>query len=162
MTTKNRGLNRPALDPDTVEVFTGSLPPHYPFPHDKLLAGRRKRQLGDALGLVDFGVNLVELPPGGVSALRHWHSHEDEFIYVLKGTLTLVTDGGEQALGPGIAAGFPKAVADGHHLKNLGDETAVYLEVGSRNPADLAEYSDVDLKTSRRIIFTNKRNEPVR
>jgi len=154
-------LKPPALDPDHVETVTGSQPPHYPFPYDTLLDHRRKKRLGDALGLTDFGVNLVELPPGEVSSLRHWHSHEDEFVYVLQGTLTLVTDGGEQILGPGSAAGFPKNVADGHHFKNSGTETAIFLEVGSRNPADIAEYSDVDLKTARPVIFTNKRGEPV-
>jgi uncharacterized cupin superfamily protein len=155
-------LKRPALDPSLVEPTQGSQPPHYPPPHDHLLDERRKRRLGDALGLTDFGVNLVELPPGTVSSLRHWHSHEDEFVYVLRGEVTLVTDAGEQILGPGMAAGFPKNVADGHHLKNTGPDTAVFLEVGSRHPEDIAEYSDVDLKTCRQVIFTDKRGEPVR
>jgi len=154
-------LKPPALDPNLVEAVVGSQPPHYPPPHDHLLDGRKKRRIGNALGLTDFGVNLVELPPGAVSALRHWHSHEDEFVYVLCGTLTLVTEGGEQILGPGMAAGFPKNVADGHHLKNTGTDTAIFLEVGSRHPEDIAEYSDVDLKTCRQVMFTNKRGEPV-
>jgi len=155
-------LKRPALNPSLVEPTLGSQPPHYPPPYRELVSRRRKKKIGDALGLTDFGVNLVELPPGTVSSLRHWHSHEDEFVYVLRGELTLVTDAGEQILGPGSVAGFPKNVADGHHLKNTGADTAVFLEVGSRHPEDIAEYSDVDLKTCRQVIFTDKRGEPVR
>jgi uncharacterized cupin superfamily protein len=126
-----------------------------------LLDGRIKRRLGDALGLTAFGVNLVELPPGGVSALRHWHSHEDEFVYVLHGTVTLISNGGEQQLGPGMAAGFPKAVADGHQLRNDGHDTAVFLEIGSRHGDDVVEYADVDLMTQRQVVFTNKKGEPL-
>jgi len=154
-TGRNDAPRPPALDPCQIEPVTGSQPPHYPPPHDHLLDGRKKRRLGDALGLNDFGVNLVELPPGGVSALRHWHSHEDEFVYILTGTATLVTDEGAQPLSPGLAAGFPKGVPNGHQIRNDGAAPLIYLEIGSRNPADIALYPDAGLRTRRDIAFTD-------
>ncbi|MGE5477833.1 MAG: cupin domain-containing protein [Bacteroidales bacterium] len=150
-------MKKPALDPAAVEGRTGSI---YPQQFQHVVAGRIKRRLGDPLGLTDFGVNLVELPPGSASALRHWHSAEDEFIYVLSGTLTLVTDGGEQRLAAGTCAGFPKNSGDGHCLRNDGDTTATYLEVGSRNPADRVVYPDVDMELERRLMFVRKDGQP--
>jgi uncharacterized cupin superfamily protein len=108
-------------------------------------AGRAKRGLGDALGLTTFGVNLTRLDPGAASALRHWHRRQDEFVYVLDGELTLITDEGEQVLGPGTCAGFPGGVPNGHQLVNRTDRAATYLEVGDRLPGDAADYPDVDL-----------------
>lgn len=150
-------MKAPALDPITVEGRTGSL---YPPEFQAVVAGRIKRRLGDALGLSDFGVNLVELPPGASSALRHWHSAEDEFVYVLSGVLTLVTDASEQQLPAGTCAGFPKNVGDGHCLRNDGQSPAAYLEVGSRNPADRVVYPDVDMVVERRVVFAHKDGTP--
>lgn len=150
-------MKKPALDPANVEARTGSI---YPAEFQPTVAGRIKRRLGDAVGLTDFGVNLVELPPGAGSALRHWHSAEDEFIYVLSGTLTLVTDGGEQRLTAGTCAGFPKNSGDGHCLRNDGDGPATYLEIGSRNPADRVVYPDVDMELERRFVFIRKDGTP--
>ncbi len=104
--------------------------------------------MGDAGGLTDFGVNLMTLPPGGWSSQRHWHSHEDEFVYVLEGELQLVEDGGAVTLRAGECAAFPKNTGNGHHLKNVSSTVAVYLEVGSRHPEDLTTCSDIDLKSS--------------
>ncbi|HLO75802.1 MAG TPA: cupin domain-containing protein [Magnetospirillum sp.] len=146
-------MRKHALDPATVEARTGSI---YPPEFQHVVAGRIKRRLGDALGLTDFGVNLVEVPPGTASALRHWHSAEDEFIYVLSGTLTLVTDAGEQQLPAGTCAGFAKNSGDGHCLVNRSDAPASYLEVGSRNAADRVVYSDVDMVLERRLVFAHK------
>jgi uncharacterized cupin superfamily protein len=120
----------------------------YPAPFNEPCAGRTRRRLGDAGGLRDFGVNLMTLPPGGWSSQRHWHSHEDEFVYVLDGELTLVDDGGETRLRAGECAAFPKGSGDGHHLKNLSSVEAVYLEVGSRDPHDLTTCSDIDMMSS--------------
>jgi len=137
----------PALDPASVPVRTGTnYPDHLAGPCSE----RRKRALGDAVGLSHFGVNLVELPPGAHSSLRHWHRSEDEFVFILEGEITLVTDDGEQILSPGIAAGFPAGRADGHHLVNRGDTTVRYLEVGDRAADEEVEYSDVDLRLSRK------------
>ena len=112
-------LTSPALDPQTVPPRRGS---SYPAPFRAAVEVREKRPLGDALGLSQFGVNLVELPPGCWSAQRHWHTHEDEFVYVLDGELTLVTDGGEQVLRPGMAAGFPAGKPDGQRfMKKTGE-----------------------------------------
>ena len=111
-------------------------------------ADRTRRRLGAAGGLRDFGVNLMTLPPGGWSSQRHWHSHEDVFVYVLEGELTLVEDDGETLLRPGECAAFPKGTGNGHHLRNLSPAMAVYLEVGSRHPDDLTTCSDIDMMSS--------------
>lgn len=132
----------PALDPRTVEEKRGC---GYPEPYRSRMGDRAKRRLGDALGLRQFGVNLVTLAPGGQSALRHWHSQEDEFVYVLEGELVLVTDAGEQALAKGMCAGYPGGRRDAHHLLNRSAAPAVYLEIGSRMPGDDCFYPDDDL-----------------
>ena len=131
-----------AIDPLSVEAIDGS---SYPDEFKAPVAGRSKRRLGDALGLKNFGVNLSTIKPGSRSALRHWHTRQDEFVYILSGELVLVTDDGEQALCPGMVAGFPAGKADGHHLINRGNIDAVYLEVGDRTAGDEVDYPDEDL-----------------
>jgi len=120
----------------------------YPPPFDAPCAARTRLRLGNAGGLRDFGVNLMTLPPGSWSSQRHWHSHEDEFVYVLEGEVALVEDRGETVLRAGDCAAFPKNTANGHHLINRSAATAIYLEVGSRNPQDLTTCSDIDLMSS--------------
>lgn len=122
----------------------------YPAPFH-LKAGERVRQaLGDAGGLNDFGVNLLRLPPGAWSSQRHWHSAEDEFVWVLSGEVTLVTEEGEQVLSGGDCAAFPKNQSNGHHLINKGSGEAVVLEVGTRSDVDVCEYSDIDMRIDSR------------
>ena len=135
-------LRAPALDPKSVEPRTHS---GYPEPFRSRVLPREKRPLGDALGLTKFGVNLTTLMPGRESSMRHWHSHEEEFVYVLEGELVLRTDGGEQVLVAGSCAGFPAGSGDAHQFINRGNVPAVYLEVGTRDPADSVVYPDVDL-----------------
>ena len=135
----------PRIDVAAVPARTGS---GYPPLFDAPCAERVRRRLGDAGGLGDFGVNLMHLPPGGWSSQRHWHSHEDEFVYVLEGELTLVEDDGETVLRAGDCAAFPKGTGNGHHMINRSDRPAVYLEVGSRRPEDVATCSDVDMTSS--------------
>jgi uncharacterized cupin superfamily protein len=120
----------------------------YPPPFDAPCAERIRQRLGNAGGLTDFGINLMRLPPGNWSSQRHWHSHEDEFVYVLEGELTLVEDAGETVPRAGDCAAFPKGAGNGHHLINRAATTAVYLEAGSRHPADLTTCSDIDLKSA--------------
>jgi uncharacterized cupin superfamily protein len=120
----------------------------YPSPFDQPCARRVRQHIGNAGGLTDFGVNLMRLPPGGWSSQRHWHSHEDELVFILEGELTLIEDGGETLLRAGDAAAFPKGTGDGHHMINRSDREAVYLEVGSRWPDDLTTCSDIDLKSA--------------
>ena len=134
--------HKPALDPATVEPRSTSA---YPEPFRSRVLPREKRALGDALGLTRFGVNLVTLEPGVASSQRHWHTHEDEFVYVIAGEVVLKTDAGEQVLTAGQCAGFPLGVADGHQFVNRSAQPAVYLEVGNRDDADATYYSDVDL-----------------
>lgn len=135
-------LKLPALNPAQVPADIGS---RYPEPFKSRVSARRKQRLGNALGLRNFGVNLTTIPPGAVSALRHWHSHEDEFIYIVSGELTVVTNEGEQRLTPGMCAGFPAGKADGHCLVNRTGKDAVYLEVGDRRPEDAVTYPDDDI-----------------
>ena len=135
----------PKIDLSAIPVRTGS---GYPAPFNEPCVQRTRRRLGEAGGLRDFGVNLMTLPPGGWSSQRHWHSHEDEFVHVLEGELTLVEDDGETLLRAGECAAFPKGTRNGHHLKNRSSVIAVYLEVGSRNPDDLTTCSDIDMMSS--------------
>jgi len=132
----------PVLDPASVEPRRGA---RYPEHLRAAFATREKRVLVDPLGLTNFGVNLVHMPPGSESALRHWHTREDEFVIVIEGELTLLTNAGETILGPGMAAGFPAGKADGHCLVNRSGRDAVYLEVGDRRAGDEVTYPDVDL-----------------
>ncbi|MGH6988256.1 MAG: cupin domain-containing protein [Stellaceae bacterium] len=118
---------------------------NYPPPFAALVEGREKRRLGDAFGLKNFGVNLTRLTPGAVSALRHCHSRQDEFVYILEGAPVLVTDAGETPLRPGDCAGFKAGTGDAHHLVNRGTGDVVYLEIGDRGAGDTVSYPDDDL-----------------
>jgi uncharacterized cupin superfamily protein len=149
-------LQKPALDPMSLTPRTGS---GYPEPYRARVVPREKRQLGNALGLTKIGINHTTLPPGKESSMRHWHTHEEEFIYVLSGEVVLRTDAGEQTLTAGMCAGFPLGTTDGHQLVNRSSEPAVYLEVSNRDPADEGLYSEVDLRYNApdaRGIFTRK------
>ena len=120
----------------------------YPAPFNARSTERVRQRLGEAGGLTDFGVNLMQLPPGNWSSQRHWHSHEDEFVFVLQGELVLIEDGGETVLRAGDCAAFPKGSGNGHHMINRSDAVAVYLEAGSRHPADLTTCSDIDMMSA--------------
>jgi uncharacterized cupin superfamily protein len=133
----------PKIDIDAVALNTGS---NYPPPFAEICLGATWRKLGDAVGLTDFGVNLVRLPPGKWSSQRHWHTHEDELVYVLDGEVVLVEDDGDHVLRPGDCAAWKAGVRDGHCLQNRSGADAVYLEVGSRRPeVDGCDYPDIDM-----------------
>ncbi|RAP57808.1 cupin domain-containing protein [Oleiagrimonas sp. MCCC 1A03011] len=132
----------PKLDLDRIPAHTGS---SYPPPHDAACADRVRQRLGEAGGLTDFGVNLLELPPGVHSSQRHWHSDEDEFAWIVRGEVVLVTDEGETVLHAGDCAAFPKGERDGHQLINRSQATAICLEVGSRSAQDICRYPDIDM-----------------
>ena len=138
----------------------------YPPPHDAPCKERRWLRVGDAAGLTQFGVNLLTLEPGVWSSQRHWHTHEDEFAYVLEGEVVLVSEDGEEIFRAGDCAGFKAGVPDGHCFQNRSDEPAVLLVVGTRDDADSGEYSDLDLRFlsgrySGKGGFTRKNGEPV-
>lgn len=137
----------PKLDPASIRHYTGS---SYPAPFHEPCANRVRQVLGDAGGLTDFGVNRLELAPGTWSSQRHWHSAEDEFVYILAGEVVLVTDGGEETLRAGDCAAFPKNAPDGHHLVNRSNEVAICLEVGTRSGDDVCTYSDIDMRIDSR------------
>lgn len=154
--------NPPALDPETIEWFERR---PYPAPYDEVCAGRGRRVLGEVLGLTQFGVNMGRLEPGAVSSLRHYHEAEDEFVYIVEGRPTLVTDSGAQEIGPGTAIGFPAGKQDGHRLENRSHAPVVYLEVGTRAEADEVHYAEADLHLVKRDgggvrSFRHKSGEP--
>jgi uncharacterized cupin superfamily protein len=127
-----------------VQVRTGT---GYPPPYDAPCKDRKRWRLGDAAGLTQFGVNLLELAPGQWSSQRHWHTAEDEFVYVLDGEVVLVTDAGEEVLRAGDCAGFKCGEPDGHCLQNRSQAKALMLEVGSRRDGeDACDYPDIDLR----------------
>ena len=137
------------IRPAAVEALTApprTKPSNYPEPFFSRMAQREKRPLGDLFGLTNFGVNLTRLFPGGQSALRHAHSRQDEFIYILEGTPTLVTDAGETLLRPGMCAGFKAGTGDAHHLVNRTSTDVLYLEAGDRTKGDEGSYPDDDIK----------------
>jgi uncharacterized cupin superfamily protein len=120
-------------------------PSNYPEPFRSMMAGRTKRPLGDLFGLANFGVNIVTLSPGAVSALRHAHTKQDEFIFVVSGSPALYTDAGRQQLEAGMCTGFQAGTGDAHRLVNESAHDVVYLEVGDRSAGDEAAYPDDDL-----------------
>lgn len=135
----------------------------YPEPFASRMARRVKRPLGSLFGLSNFGVNLTCLAPGAASALRHAHALQDEFVYVLEGVATLITDRGRTILERGMCAGFPAGSGDAHHIVNEGDLDFIYLEVGDRTPGDSVAYPDDDLVavgTTGSWRFTHKDGTP--
>ncbi len=150
-------LKTPALDPSSVTPRSSS---GYPEPFRSRVLPREKRALGDALGLTKIGVNLTTLLPGKESSMRHFHTREDELVFVVEGEVVLRTDEGEQVLTAGTCAGFPAGSRNGHHLVNRSDRPARYLEISNRDPEDGAEYPDVDLAYRKgpdgKAIFSRK------
>jgi uncharacterized cupin superfamily protein len=124
-------------------------PSNYPEPFASRVAGRQKRPLGELFGLQNFGVNLTRLAPHSISALRHAHSRQDEFIYILQGRPTLHTDDGRVQLGPGMCAGFKCGTGNAHNLLNETAEEVIYLEIGDRTAGDEVTYPDDDLRAVR-------------
>ena len=134
-------------------------PSVYPEPFASRMAGREKRQLGDFFGLNNFGVNLTRLAPGAISALRHTHTRQDEFVYILQGYPTLHTNDGATRLEPGMCAGFPAGADNAANLSNDTDSDVLYLVIGDRTPGDKASYPDDDLQAVQvdgQWLFTHK------
>jgi uncharacterized cupin superfamily protein len=157
------GRPQPPLALDAASVAPRARRSNYPEPFASRMAKREKRALGDAFGLANFGVNFTRLLPGGESALLHRHSRQDEFIFILEGAPTLVTDAGEITLCPGMCAGFPaKGVA--HHLVNRTQDDVLYLEIGDRAAGDAGEYPNDDLAAALdadgQWRFTHKDGRP--
>jgi uncharacterized cupin superfamily protein len=153
-------LRLPALDPATLTPYTSS---GYPEPYRSRVLPREKRFLGKALGLTQFGVNLTTLPPGKESSMRHWHTREEEFVYVLEGEVVLRTDAGEQLVRAGQCVGFPAGSGDGHQLVNRSDRPARYLEVGTCDETDEVFYPEADLRYNppgQRGKFTRRDGTP--
>lgn len=137
---------------------------NYPEPFYSRMLKREKRKLGDLFELQNFGVNLTRIRPGGESALRHAHTKQDEFIYILEGRPTLVTDAGETQLEPGMCAGFRAGTGDAHHLVNRSNADVIYLEIGDRTAGDAASYPDDDIRAEMLGVgkwrFTRKDGTP--
>ena len=148
------------IDVAALPAIVGTL---YPAPFDVPCRARARTKLGDAAGLTQFGVNLLRLPPGAWSSQRHWHTSEDEFVYVLAGQVVLVTDAGEETLRAGDAAGFPAGDTNGHCLQNRSDGEAILLEIGSRVSDDAGHYSDIDMLApadGKPAIYTRRDGTP--
>jgi uncharacterized cupin superfamily protein len=148
------------VDPKTVEPSSGTI---YPKSLAGAVAGRSRRRLTGPAGLTQFGVNIATLEPGSATSHRHWHEREDEFVYVLDGEVILVSDEGEQQLGPGMAVGFPAGEANGHQFVNRSARPVTLMEVGTRALADRVTYSDVDMaasKTDGSWVVTRKDGRP--
>jgi uncharacterized cupin superfamily protein len=135
----------------------------YPPPFDEPCRARERTRLGDVAGLTQYGVNLLRLPPGAWSSQRHWHTGGDEFVYVLAGEVTLVTDAGEELLRAGDAAGFKANDPNGHCLQNRSGGDATVLEIGTRLAEDAAYYSDIDMMApagGKPAVYTHRDGTP--
>ena len=150
------------IDLATLPSVIGTL---YPPPFDAPCRARERKRLGDAAGLTQFGVNLLTLPPDAWSSQRHWHTEEDEFVYVLQGEVTLISDDGPEVLTAGDAAGFKAGDSSGHCLQNHSGDVALVLEIGTRIESDAAHYSDIDMVAPPRgepAIYTHRDGTPYR
>lgn len=152
-----------------IAIMAADAPPRttpsiYPEPFASRMAGREKRPLGDLFGLTNFGVNLTTLKPGAVSALRHAHSKQDEFLYILQGHPVLITDAGATQLAPGMCTGARHGTGNGQQLTNRSGEDVIYLEIGDRTPGDTAAYPNDDLQAimgpDGKWLFTHKDGTP--
>ncbi len=153
-----------------VAIVASEAPPRakptgYPLDLRRAVEGREKRTLGDLFGLTNFGVNLTRLAPGAASALRHAHRTQDEFVYILEGTPTLITDAGETPLAPGMCAGFRAGTGDAHHLVNRSQRDVLYIEIGDRSPNDHVTYPEDDLVAyagpDGQWVYTRKDGTPI-
>ncbi len=151
---------RKRIEAAALEPVVGTL---YPAPFDLPCRARARTKLGDLAGLTQFGVNLLRLPPGAWSSQRHWHTGEDEFVYVLAGEVVLVTDAGEEVLRAGDAAGFAANEPNGHCLQNRADREASILEIGSRVASSVGHYSDIDMvapASGKPAVYTHRDGAP--
>jgi uncharacterized cupin superfamily protein len=131
--------------------ITPSIGASYPEPHNQKASGRKTWPLTRVFGIEQFGVNRVELAPGSWSTQRHWHRNNDEVVIVISGELVLVTDEGEEVLGPGDCVAFKAGVQNAHHLQNRTDKVAVYFDVGGRDPYDVSTFPDIGLEARVRM-----------
>lgn len=147
MSETKRPVAELIVDPKTLPEESGS---PYPAPHDQLVVGRHRSRLSPALGLNAFGVNIVRIEPGAQSSARHWHSEQDEFVYILEGEAILITDEGETTLAAGMAAGFPAGNPNGHTLANRSESDVLAMEVGNRPRVEDVTYPDIDMANAVR------------
>ncbi len=148
------------IDVAALTPIVGTL---YPAPFNAPCRTRTRTRLGDAAGLTQYGVNLLRLPPGAWSSQRHWHTGGDEFIYVLAGEVVLVTDGGDEILRAGDAAGFKAGDNNGHCLQNRSERDVEVIEIGTRIAGDTAFYSDIDMVApagGKPAVYTHRDGTP--
>jgi len=155
--------NKPPLAINAVDVPPRAAVSFYPEPFATRMIGRQKRPLGDLFGLKNFGVNLTRLAPNAMSALRHAHTKQDEFVYVVQGEPTLRTNQGSLRLAPGMCVGFPAGTGNAHHLHNETTEEVLHLEIGDRTAGDAVDYPDDDIRLVReegKLKFLHKDGTP--
>ncbi len=151
----------PKIDMNAIADITGS---PYPKSHAFKMEGRSQKRLGQPAGLTQFGANLVTLAPGALSSLRHWHMHQDEFLVVTEGQLTLIDDHGETELLPGDCAAFPAGDPNGHHIVNRSGAPGRFVVVGTHTKSERGFYSDVDMKVEIEdgvFTFTTRDGAPI-
>ncbi|MCH2549407.1 MAG: cupin domain-containing protein [Alphaproteobacteria bacterium] len=154
--TKNKDNKILLTDTLSIAPDSSSL---YPKPFDRIVRGRHRHRVSNALGLTKFGVNVVCLESGAFSSARHWHTKQDEFIYVLSGTLTLISDEGHTEMTEGMSAGFPAGLPNGHQVANFSNSDAWYIEIGDRPKNEVVTYPDIDMLNTvvnGKPVFTHK------
>lgn len=155
--------NRPPLAISAIDVPPRAAVSFYPEPFATRMIGRQKRLLGDFFGLKNFGINLTRLAPNAMSALRHSHTRQDEFVYIVQGQPTLRTNDGSMRLAPGMCVGFPAGAGNAHHLHNETTDEVLYLEIGDRTAGDAVDYPDDDIRLVRedgKMKFLHKDGTP--
>jgi uncharacterized cupin superfamily protein len=155
--------NRPPLAINAIDVPPRAAVSFYPEPFATRMLGRQKRLLGDFFGLKNFGINLTRLAPNAMSALRHSHTKQDEFVYIVRGHPTLRTNEGSMRLAPGMCVGFPAGTGNAHHLHNETTDEVLYLEIGDRTAGDAVDYPDDDIRLVRedgKMRFLHKDGTP--
>jgi uncharacterized cupin superfamily protein len=155
--------NKPPLAINAIDVPPRAAVSFYPEPFATRMLGRQKRLLGDFFGLENFGINLTRLAPNAMSALRHSHTKQDEFVYIVRGHPTLRTNEGSMRLAPGMCVGFPAGTGNAHHLHNETTDEVLYLEIGDRTAGDAVDYPDDDIRLVRqdgKMRFLHKDGTP--
>jgi uncharacterized cupin superfamily protein len=113
-------------------------------PHRRAAFGRKRTwELSDAGGLTQFGAYLQVLDPGARTSDRHWHEREDEFLYVVAGTPTVIENDGPHLLQPGDACCWPGGVANAHTVENRSDAPCSIIILGTRVGDDRCHYPDL-------------------
>lgn len=112
--------------------------------YDKDENAFRRKELAAATDADQLGCSLYELEPGKRSWPYHYHTANEEALYVLAGSGMLRIDGTEQSLTAGDYVAFPADESGGHQVVNDGDETLRYLAMSTMNEPDVTIYPEME------------------